>query len=82
METTVLRREDLIEMLSQLDFQLDQLNDSLEFHISEQKQSWEREQEVRLNSCVRQLESLERKITSNWKQSDLNSKALRLKLSC
>jgi len=81
MKTTVLRKDELIEMLMEMDSKLEQLNCSLVSNISNQKQLWEAEQELRLNSCVRQLDSLERKMTSNRERNGHNSASIRLKLS-
>lgn len=81
MQTTVLSRGDLLQMLMEMDSQLEQLDQSIVSAISQQNQRWEKEQEARLDSCVRQLETLERKMTSNRERNEINSTSFRLKLS-
>ncbi len=82
METTVLRREDMLKMLMKMESQLEQLDHSIVSNISQQNQRWEREQEARLDSCMRQMENIERKITSNQVRNEINTASFRLKLSC
>ena len=82
MNTTVLRKENLIEMLKKIDSQLEQLDCSLVSNISQQSKRWESEQEIRLNSCFRQLEILEQRMASEKENLESNAATFRLKLSC
>lgn len=82
MNTTVLRKENLIEMLMKIDSQLEQLDCSLVSNISQQNKRWESEQEIRLNSCFRQLEILEQRMASEKENLESNATTFRLKLSC
>jgi hypothetical protein len=82
MNTTVLRKENLIEMLMKIDSQLEQLDCSLVSNISQQNKRWESEQEIRLNSCFRQLERLEQRMASEKENLESNATTFRLKLSC
>ncbi len=81
MQTTVLRREDLLLMLMEMESQLQQLDHLIVSNISQQNQRWEKEQEARLDSCVSQLDTLERKIIFNQERHEINSTSFRLKLS-
>ena len=82
MNKTVLRKENLIEMLMKIDSQLEQLDCSLVSNISQQNKRWESEQEIRLNSCFRQLEILEQRMASEKESLESNAATFRLKLSC
>ena len=82
MNTTVLRKENLIEMLMIIDSQLEQLDCSLVSNISQQSKRWESEQEIRWNSCFRQLEILEQRMASEKENLESNATTFRLKLSC
>jgi hypothetical protein len=82
MNTTVLRKENLIEMLTKIDSQLEQLDCSLVSNISQQNKRWESEQEIRLNSCFRQLEILEKRMASERENIESSATTFRLKLSC
>jgi DNA gyrase inhibitor GyrI len=82
MQTDALKREDILDKLMEMEKQLEQLDRSIVFKISQQNQRWEREQKVRLESCVSQLENLERKMTSNQEHTEINSLSYQLKLSC
>jgi hypothetical protein len=81
MKTTVLGKENLIEMLLEIESQLEQLDCSLVSNISQQTKGWESEQEMRLDSCVRQLEILERRITSKREIKESGSASFKWKLS-
>ena len=82
MNKTVLRKENLIEMLMKIDSQLEQLDCSLVSNISQQNKRWESEQEIRLNSCFRQLEILEKRMASERENIESSATTFRLKLSC
>ncbi|WP_338470055.1 hypothetical protein R4Z10_14750 [Niallia sp. XMNu-256] len=81
MQTAVLRKGDLMQMLLEMESQLEQLDHSIVFNISQQHQRWEIEQETRLDSYVKQMEILEGKMTANRERQEINSKSFRLKLS-
>ena len=82
MNTTVLRKENLIEMLMKIDSQLEQLDCSLVSNISQQNKRWESEQEIRLNLCFRKLEILEKRMASERENIESSATTFRLKLSC
>lgn len=82
MQQTVLRKEDILEKLMEMEVQLQQLDHSIVSKISQQNQQWVREQKARLDSCVGPLENLEKKMTSNQEYIEINSTSLQLKLSC
>jgi hypothetical protein len=81
MKTTVLGKENLIEMLMEIDSQLEQLDCSLVTNLSQQNKVWEAEQEMRINTCERQLESIERRMASGRERKEATTATLRLKLS-
>jgi hypothetical protein len=82
MNTTVLRKENLINMLTEIESQLEQLDCSLVSNISKQKKAWESEQEIRLNSCFRQLEIFESRMASEIEKIESSATTFKLKLSC
>jgi hypothetical protein len=81
MKTTVLGREELLDMLTAIDEQLEQLDQSIMSNFTLQHQQWQYKQEMRMEFCDKQLESLERKVASNKEHYEYKPKSMRLKLS-
>ena len=81
MKTTVLGREELIDMLKAIDEQLEQLDQSITLNFTLQHQQWRYKQEMRMEFCDKQLESLERKVASNKEHNEYKFKSMKLKLS-
>jgi hypothetical protein len=82
MKTTVIGREELIGMFEGINDQLGQLEASIMNNVSKQQNEWQKKQEIQMDSCGKQLESLEKKMSSIKKRNDQNkTTTLRLKLS-
>ena len=82
MKTTVIGREELIGMFERINDQLGQLETSIMSNVSQQQDEWQRKQELQMDSCVKQLESLEKKMSSVKERNDHNkATTLRLTLS-
>ncbi|WP_338451831.1 hypothetical protein R4Z09_08160 [Niallia oryzisoli] len=82
MKTTVIGREELIDMFENINNQLEQLENSIKTNMSQQQQEWQRKQEQRIDICGKQLESLEKKMTSTKERQEHSKKTtLQLTLS-
>jgi hypothetical protein len=82
METSVIRREELIGMLKAMNQQLEKLELSMVSSISKHHDEWQINQEKRMERCGKQLDSLETKITSLEEQNNHHKPiSLRLELS-
>ncbi|MCQ6273917.1 hypothetical protein JMM81_02850 [Bacillus sp. V3B] len=82
MKTTVIGREELIDMFESINDQLEQLETSIMINVSKQQNEWQRKQAMQIDSCGKQLESLESKMSSIKERNDPNNTTtLRLKLS-
>ncbi|WP_394232747.1 hypothetical protein [Niallia oryzisoli] len=82
MKTTVIGREELIDMFENINNQLEQLEISIKTNMSQQQYEWQRKQEARFDTCDKQLESLEMSMSSTIERKDqLKKTSLRLTLS-
>lgn len=59
MKTNGIEREEIILMLTELNQQLDRLEDELHSSTEEFSKSWHEQQEIRLNQCEKKLFALE-----------------------
>lgn len=82
MSTTVIGRKELIGMFESINDQLEQLEVSIMANVAQQQNEWQRKQEMQIDFCGKQLESLEKKMSSIKERNDHNTiTTLRLKLS-
>jgi len=82
METSVIRREELIDMLEEINQQLEKLELSMLSSISKHHDEWQKNQEYRMERCGKKLDSLETKISSIEEQNNHHKPtSLRLELS-
>lgn len=82
MKTTVIGREELIDMFESINNQLEQLENSIKTNMSQQQLEWQRKQEKRFDFCDKQLESLEMKMSPAKERLELPKKtSLHLTLS-
>jgi hypothetical protein len=82
MKTTVIGRDELIDMFEGINDQLEQLEVSIMTNVSQQQNEWQRKQEMQIDSCEKQLESLETKMSSIKERNNHNkTTTLRLKFS-
>lgn len=72
MKTTVIGRDELIDMFEGINDQLEQLEVSIMTNVSQQQNEWQRKQEMQIDSCEKQLESLEMKMSSIKERNNHN----------
>lgn len=81
MGTTVLRKEELMAMLQSISSQLDQLEKSIETIIPRKQIEWQKEQNMQIERCEKQLDELERKISSIEKHNEADRTAAALRVN-
>ncbi|KAA9026091.1 hypothetical protein [Niallia endozanthoxylica] len=82
MKTTVIGKEELIDMFENIHNQLEQLENSIKTNMSQEQSEWQSRLEKRFDLCGKQLESIEMKMTSVKERQEQSKKnPLQLTLS-
>lgn len=82
METGLINKEELLTLLEKMDKQLEKLDCTIVKNINDEHHEWLIEHEAKIDFCGKQLDLLDRKITSIKEHSELNqSSSIRFKFS-
>ncbi len=63
METSIIRKDELIDMLNKMNHQLGKLEVALLSCVSKNHEEWQKNQEKRMERCGKQLDSIEMKVS-------------------